>query len=64
MNKAEMKTFQEEMEQIGDHWTLAEIEDCYGDTSLSEAIAQRKAEVGTFLSTLGRANEYLRNKDN
>ena len=59
MNKAEMKTFQEEMEQIGDHWTLDEIEDCYGDTPLDEALSQRKAEVDTFLSTLGRANGYL-----
>lgn len=63
MNKIEIQTFIEEMESIGDEWTEEEVERCYGDISLSEALNTRKSEVKQFLSTLGNTVNYLSSKE-
>lgn len=53
MNKSEREFFIEEMGAIGDEWTLEQVEDVYGDTSLDEALEKRRSEVGMFLGTIG-----------
>lgn len=55
MNKREIAEFIEEMETIGDVWTPEQAKDVYGDVSLDEALADRKASVGTFFDILGKA---------
>ena len=54
MNKKEIETFIEEMEMIGDEWTPEQVEDVYGNSSLEEALADRKSAVGTFFDILGK----------
>ena len=41
-----------EMEAIGDEWTPEQVEDVYGDSSLDEALADRKASLGTFFDII------------
>ena len=54
MKKKDIATFIEEMESIGDEWTPEQVEDAYGDSSLDEALADRKASVGTFFDIIGK----------
>ena len=46
MKKKDIATIIEEMEAIGDEWTPERVEDVYGDSSLDEALADRKACLG------------------
>ena len=52
MNKKDIDAFIEEMEEIGDVWTPEEVEDVYGDTSLEDALADRKSAMGTFFDII------------
>lgn len=52
MKKKDIDTFIEEMESIGDEWTPEQVEDIYGDSSLEEALADRKSSVGTFFDII------------
>lgn len=63
MTRAEIRTFIEEMESIGDVWTEEEAERCYGNLSLRQALDTRKSVVGQFLSSLGTAEIYLASKE-
>lgn len=54
MKKKDIDTFIEEMESIGDEWTPEQVEDVYGDSSLEESLADRKASVGTFFDIIGK----------
>ena len=54
MTKAEINTFIEEMEMIGDHWTPEQVEDVYGDSTLEEALADRKYAVDTLFGIIGK----------
>lgn len=54
MRKKDVATFIEEMEAIGDEWTPQQVEDVYGDSSLEEALDNRKAALGTFFDTIGK----------
>lgn len=54
MNKTEVSTFIEEMEEIGDVWTPEQVEDVYGNSTLEEALADRKASVSTFFDIIGK----------
>lgn len=45
MTNAEALTFIETFEDIGDIWTVEQVMDVYGDTSLVDAIADRKASL-------------------
>ena len=54
MKKKDIATFIEEMEFIGDEWTPEQVEDVYGDSSLDEALADRKASLGTFFDIIGK----------
>ena len=55
MKEKEIAEFIEEMETIGDVWTPEQVKDVYGDTSLDDALADRKASIGTFFDILGKA---------
>lgn len=45
MSNTEALTFIETFEYIGDIWTVEQVMDVYGDTSLDDAIADRKASL-------------------
>lgn len=45
MTNAEALTFIETFEDIGDIWTVEQVMDVYGDASLDDAIADRKASL-------------------
>ncbi|WP_295579953.1 hypothetical protein [uncultured Oscillibacter sp.] len=59
MTKSEIQAFIEEMETIGDVWTEEQVERCYGNLPLHQALETRKTEVNQYLTTLGRAAIYL-----
>ena len=52
MKKKDIDTFIEEMESIGDEWTPEQVEDVYADSTLEEALADRKSSVGTFFDII------------
>lgn len=54
MKKKDVTTFIEEMETIGDEWTPEQVEDVYGDSTLDEALADRKSSIGTFFGIIGK----------
>lgn len=54
MKKEDIIAFIEEMEVIGDEWTPEEVEAVYGESSLDEALADRKISVGTVLDIIGK----------
>jgi len=54
MNKTEINTFIEEMEAIGDEWTPEQVEDVYGDSTLEEALSDRKSALNTFFGIIGK----------
>lgn len=54
MKKKDVITFIEEMEIIGDEWTPEQVEDVYGDSTLDEALADRKSSIGTFFDIIGK----------
>lgn len=52
MNKQDVAEFIEEMEAIGDIWTPEQVEDVYGDTTLDEALTDRKSSLGIFFDII------------
>lgn len=54
MKKKDVAVFIEEMEEIGDDWTPEQVEDVYGDSTLEEALADRKSALGTFFDIIGK----------
>lgn len=54
MKKKDIDAFIEEMEEIGDEWTPEQVENVYGNSTLEEALADRKAAVGTFFNIIGK----------
>ena len=54
MKKKDIATFIDEMETIGDEWTPEQVEDVYGNSSLDEALADRKASIGTFFDIISK----------
>lgn len=54
MTKGEIKIFIEEMKSIGDEWTEEQVESCYGDCTLQEALADRKGALGGFFDIIGK----------
>lgn len=54
MKKKDINAFIEEMEEIGDVWTPKEVEDVYGDSSLEDALADRKSSMGMFFDIIGK----------
>lgn len=54
MTKSEIATFIEKMEEIGDSWTEEEVEDAYGDSTLDEALADRRSSVGKLTDIISK----------
>lgn len=54
MKKKDIQIFIEEMESIGDDWTPEQVEDVYGDSTLEEALADRKSSLDTFFDIIGK----------
>ncbi|MGN0479397.1 MAG: hypothetical protein ACI4GO_08175 [Hominenteromicrobium sp.] len=54
MKKKDIAIFIEEMETIGDEWTPKQVEDVYGDSSLEDALADRKSSLDTFFGIIGK----------
>lgn len=54
MEKKDIATFIEEMETIGDEWTPEQVEDIYGDSTLDEALEDRKSSLDTFFDIIGK----------
>ena len=52
MKKKDIAIFIEEMEEIGDNWTPKQVEDVYGDSTLEEALAERKSSLDTFFDII------------
>ena len=50
MNKREIKEFIRKMKMIGDEWTEEQVKDVYGECTLEEAFADRKASIDMFFS--------------
>lgn len=48
MTKVEINTFIEEMEEIGDYWTPDQVEQVYGDGTLQDALADRRASISAL----------------
>lgn len=53
MTTEEINTFIKTMDEFGDHWTVDQVKDVYGDKSLEEAINDRKAIHAQFGSIIG-----------
>lgn len=54
MTNNEIHEFIERMEEIGDIWTVDQVKDVYGNSSLEAALADRKTAVGTFFNIIGK----------
>ena len=52
MSKSEAEIFIDEMELIGDVWTVEQVMDVYGDVTLEMALKDRKSSVGTFVDII------------
>lgn len=54
MNNQEINEFIEQMKTIGDSWTVDQVKDVYGNTSLEDALKDRKSSVDQLLSIMGK----------
>lgn len=54
MTKTEINTFIETMEEFGDMWTADQVEEIYGNSTLDEAIADRKASHKKMADLIGK----------
>lgn len=52
MKKKDIDSFIEEMDSIGDEWTPEQVEYVYGDSTLEDALADRKSSVDTFFDII------------
>ena len=54
MKKEEMSIFIDEMEDLGDEWTVEELEETsYSKMSLERAIQERKSALGNMNDIIG-----------
>ena len=54
MKKKDINTFIEDMKTIGDEWTPEQVEDVYGDSTLEEALEDRKSNIGILFDIFGK----------
>ena len=54
MTKVEINTFIETMEEFGDIWTADQVEEVYGNSTLKEAIADRKSSLEKMADLIGK----------
>lgn len=55
MNKVEIDTFIETTGEFGDVWTVEQVQDVYGDKSLAEALADRRASYEHISNIIGNS---------
>lgn len=55
MNKVEIDTFIETTGEFGDVWTVEQVRDVYGDKSLDEALADRRASYEHISNIIGNS---------
>lgn len=55
MNKIEIDTFIETTGEFGDAWTVEQVQDVYGDKSLDEALADRRASYEHISNIIGNS---------
>ena len=53
MTKAEIETFIERMEEIGDVWEMEDVERVYGDRTLEDALEDRMGDMMAFGNIIG-----------
>ena len=54
MNDAEVNTFIERMEEIGDVWEKPDVERVYGDMSLEDALQDRMTDMHWFADIISK----------
>lgn len=54
MTKTEINTFIETMEEFGDVWTADQVEEVYGNSTLDEAIADRRSSHEKMADLIGK----------
>lgn len=54
MTKVEINTFIETMEEFGDIWNADQVEEVYGNSTLKEAIADRKSSHEKMADLIGK----------
>ena len=54
MTKVEINTFIETMEEFGDIWTADQVEEVYRNSTLKEAIADRKSSHEKMADLIGK----------
>ena len=52
MTRSEAEIFIDEMEPIGDIWTVEQVMDVYGNNTLEEALKDRRASVEIFMNIM------------
>ena len=62
MNKIEIDTFIETTGEFGDVWTVEQVQDVYGDKSLDEALADRRASYEHISSATPSINNFAKTK--
>lgn len=55
MNKVEIDTFIETTGEFDDVWTVEQVQDVYGDKSLDEALADRRASYEHISNIIGNS---------
>lgn len=55
MNKVEIDTFIETTGEFGDVWTVEQVQDVYGDISLDQALADRRASYEHISNIIGNS---------
>lgn len=53
MTKAEIDSFIEHMEEIGDVWNTADVERVYGNRTLEDALDERMNDMMAFANIIG-----------
>lgn len=54
MNQKDAQLFIDEMKSIGDDWTIDQVMDIYGHTSLSIALSDRKSSINMLSNILDK----------
>ena len=54
MNQKDAQLFIDEMKSIGDDWTIDQIMDIYGHTSLAVALSDRKNSINMLSNILDK----------
>ncbi len=53
MTAAEVNTFVETMEELGDVWTPDQVRSVYGNQSLEDALNDRRSSLSQFANIIG-----------